>query len=183
MARANPAQDPVMTAHFSDASAYHDAGVPEPMTRPDLFEGVLWRRVSAYLVDACCIGAIMVVLWVFFLLLTILSLGLLGPPLWFLSGLVPLAYHTLLVGGSHSATWGMRLFGLQMFAWDGLRPMLLQAFVHTVLFYTSVGATGGLILLFPLFNRRRRTLHDVLAGMLLLRRPIGGRAGPDPQRR
>jgi uncharacterized RDD family membrane protein YckC len=172
-----------MTAQFGYASAYHDAGAPEPMTRPDLFEGVLPRRVFAYLVDACCIGAIVVVLWVFFLLLTILSLGLLGPPLWFLLGLVPLAYHTLLVGGPHSATWGMRLFGLQMFAWDGWRPILLQAFVHTVLFYTTVGMTGGLILLFPLFNRRRRTLHDVLAGTLMLRRPHAERTGPGPWRR
>jgi uncharacterized RDD family membrane protein YckC len=172
-----------MTAHFNDASAYHEIGAPEPLTHPDLFEGVLPRRVFAYLIDACCIGAIMVVLWVFFLLLTILSLGLLGPPLWFLFGLVPLAYHTLLLGGRHGATWGMRLFGLQMFAWDGMRPILLQAFVHTVLFYTSVGMTGGLILLFPLFNRRRRTLHDVLAGMLLLRRMSDVYTGPDPWRR
>jgi uncharacterized RDD family membrane protein YckC len=171
-----------MTANFSFASAYHDVGAPEPLTRPDLFEGVLWRRAFAYLVDACCIGALVVVLWVFFLLLTILSFGLLGPPLWFLLGLVPLAYHTLLVGGRYGATWGMRLFGLQMHSWDGMRPMLLQAFVHTVLFYTTVGATGGLILLFALFNRRRRTLHDVLAGMLMLRLPNGMRAGPDPRR-
>ena len=171
-----------MTANFSYASAYHDTGAPEPMTRPDLFEGVLWRRAFAYLVDACCIGAIVVVLWVFFLLLTILSLELLGPPLWFLLRLVPLAYHTLLVGGWHSATWGMRLFGLQMHSWDGLRPMLLQALLHALLFYASVGATGGLILLFPLFNRRRRTLHDALAGMLLLRRRSGTRTGPDPER-
>jgi uncharacterized RDD family membrane protein YckC len=54
--------------------------------------------------------------------------------------------------------------------------------VHTVLFYTSVGMTGGLILLFALFNRRRRMLHDVFAGMLLLRRMSGAHTGPDPRR-
>ena len=54
---------------------------------------------------------------------------------------------------------------------------------HTVLFYSTVGATGSLILLFTLFNRRRRTLHDVLTGMLMLRRPNGARTGPDPWRR
>ena len=88
-----------MSANFTFASAYHDAGAPEPITRPDLFEGVLWRRAMAYLIDACCIGAMMVVLWFFFLLLTVLSFGALGPVLWFLLGLVPLAYHTLLVSG------------------------------------------------------------------------------------
>ena len=54
--------------------------------------------------------------------------------------------------------------------------------MHTLLFYASVGAAGGLILLFPLFNRRRRTLHDVLAGMLVLRRLKVVRTGPDPRR-
>jgi uncharacterized RDD family membrane protein YckC len=171
-----------VTTNFTFASAYHDIGAPEPLTRPDLFEGVLWRRFFAYLIDACCIGAIVVVLWFFFLLLTILSFGLLGPVLWFLLGLVPLAYHTFLVGGRRSATLGMRVFGLQMYAWDGTRPMLLQALVHTVLFYASVSATAGLILLFALFNRRRRTLHDILAGMLMLRRPDAARTGPDPWR-
>jgi uncharacterized RDD family membrane protein YckC len=171
-----------VTTNFTYSSAYHDAGVPEPITRPDLFEGVLWRRAMAYLIDACCIGAIVVLLWFFCLLLTILSFGLLGPVLWFLLGLVPLFYHSLLVSGEHSATWGMRIFGLQMFSWDGTRPIFLQALVHTVLFYVTVGTTGGLILLFALFNRRRRTLHDVLAGMLMLRRPYAVRTGPDPWR-
>lgn len=171
-----------MTTNFTYASAYHDAGVPEPITRPDLFEGVLWRRAMAYLIDACCIGAIVVLLWFFCLLLTILSFGLLGPVLWFLLGLVPLFYHSLLVSGEHSATWGMRIFRLQMFSWDGTRPIFLQALAHTALFYVTVGATGGLILLFALLNRRRRTLHDVLAGMLMLHRPYAVRADFDPWR-
>ena len=93
-----------MSANFTFTSAYHDVGAPEPITRPDLFEGILWRRAMAYLIDACCIGAIVVVLWFFFLLLTVLSFGVLGPVLWFLLGLVPLTYHTLLVSGPHSAT-------------------------------------------------------------------------------
>ena len=54
---------------------------------------------------------------------------------------------------------------------------------HTALFYLTVGATGSFILLFALFNRRRRTLRDVLTGMLMLRRPNGARTGPDPWRR
>src|SRR5260370_6981584 len=86
-----------VTANFTFASAYRDAGTPEPATRPDLFEGVLWRRGLAYLVDAVCIGAIIVVLWFVFVVLTVLSLGLLGPVLWFLLGLGPLFYHTLLL--------------------------------------------------------------------------------------
>jgi len=61
--------------------------------------------------------------------------------------------------------------------------VFLQALAHTALFYFSVAVTGLLILLFPLFNRRKRTLHDVFAGMLMIRRPNGARTGPDPWRR
>jgi uncharacterized RDD family membrane protein YckC len=43
--------------------------------------------------------------------------------------------------------------------------------------------TGSLILLFALFNRRKQTLHDMLAGMVMIRRPNGARSGPDPWRR
>ena len=60
--------------------------------------------------------------------------------------------------------------------------MLFRSLAHTALFYVTVGATASLILLFALFNRRRRTLHDVLTGMLMLRRPNGVRTGPDPWR-
>ena len=158
-----------MTVNFTFAPTYRDAGMPDPATRPELFEGVRWRRALAYLIDAVCIGMIAIVVWILFAVLWVLSFGMLGPALWFLFGLIPLAYHTLLVSGSHAATFGMRVFDLQLRSWNGERPMFLQALAHTALFYLTVGATGSLILLFTLFNRRKRTLHDVLAGMLMVR--------------
>ncbi len=160
-----------MTANYSFDYRRYEASLPDPAIRPELFDGVLWRRAAAYAIDAFCIGALMVAAWVLFALLTLLSFGLLAPVLWFVFGLIPLGYHTLLVGGPHSATLGMRVFDLELRSWDGERPAFLQALAHTALFYLSVGATGCLILLFALFNRRKRTLHDVLAGMLMVRGP------------
>jgi uncharacterized RDD family membrane protein YckC len=148
-----------------------DTEMPDPAAFPELFEGVLWRRAFAYLIDLCCIGALLVVAWVLFALLSVLSFGLLAPGLWFLFGLIPLAYHTLLVGGPRAATIGMRVFDLELRSWDGERPVFLQALFHAVLFYLSVGATASLILLFVFLNRRKRTLHDVLCGMMMVRRP------------
>ena len=158
-----------MAANLTFVPTYQDAGLPDPATRPDLFEGVLWRRAFAYLIDLCCIGLIAVFAWIVFALLWVLSFGMLGPALWFLFGLIPLAYHTLLVSGRHSATFGMRMFDLQLRAWTGERPVFLQALAHAVLFYLTVYGTGFLILLFVLINRRKRTLHDVLAGTLMVR--------------
>ena len=143
--------------------------MPDPALYPALFDGVLWRRTLAYLIDAVCIGAIVFVSWVVFMIVLLLSLGLLWPAVWLL-GLIPLAYHTLLVSGPHAATFGMRVFDLQLRSWDGERPVFLQALAHAVLFYLTVGATFLLVLLFALFNRRKRTLHDVLSGMLMVRR-------------
>ena len=143
--------------------------MPDPAVRPELFAGLLRRRIAAYLVDALCIGAIMAAVWLVFLLVTLLSLGRFTPSVWFLFGLVPLAYHTLLVGGPHAATFGMRAFNLTLRSVNGERPGLLQALAHAALFYLTVGMTCSLILLVALFNRRKRTVHDFLAGAVMIR--------------
>jgi uncharacterized RDD family membrane protein YckC len=144
-------------------------GIPDPAVFPELYEGVLWRRVFAYLLDLVFIGIILVGMWLVFTVLWLLSFGLLGPVLWFLFGLVPLAYHTLLLSGRHSATFGMRCFDLELRSVTGERPSFLQALIETVLFYVTVGMTCSLILLVALFNRRGRTVHDFLAGAVMVR--------------
>ena len=159
-----------MTANFGYASApYHPTAMPDPATLPEAYEGVIWRRTLAYFIDLCCIGVVAVLFWIIFAVLWVVSFGLLGPVLWFLFGLIPLAYHTLLLSGRRSATWGMRCFDVELRSVTGERPGFLQALAQTALFYITVGATCSLILLFVLFNRRKRTLHDFLAGTVLVR--------------
>jgi uncharacterized RDD family membrane protein YckC len=160
-----------MTANFGYASAppYHASGMPDPVTLPEAYEGVIWRRTLAYFIDLCCIGALALFFWVIFAVLWVVSFGLLGPVLWFLFGLIPLAYHTLLLSGPRSATWGMRCFDVELRSVTGERPGFLQALAQTALFYITIGVTCSLILLFVFFNRRKRTLHDLLAGTVLVR--------------
>ncbi len=159
-----------MTAGYDfSARASRDFEMPDPAAFPEIYEGVLWRRVAAYVVDLFCIGALAIVVWCGFVVLWLLSFGLLGPLLWFLFGLLPLAYHTLLLSGRRSATFGMRWFDLELRSVSGERPTFLQALVQTALFYVTVAMTCSLILLFALFNRRHRTLHDVLAGTVMVR--------------
>ena len=173
-------------ASFGYASrADREAGMPDPATIPEAYEGVLVRRTLAYFVDLCCIGVLAVLFWVAFAVLWVLSFGLLGPLLWFLFGLIPLAYHTLLLSGRWSATLGMRMFDLELRSVTGERPGFLQALAQTALFYLTVAATCSLILLFVLLNRHKRTLHDVLAGTVMVRRfPVHwSTAAHDPWRR
>jgi uncharacterized RDD family membrane protein YckC len=161
---------PIM-ASFGDASTLYDTrGMPDPVALPDAYEGVLWRRTLGYFVDLCVIGVLAVFCWIIFAVLWVLSFGLLGPVLWFLFGLIPLAYHTLLLSGRRSATIGMRLFDVELRSVTGERPGFLQALVQTALFYITVGATCSLILLLVLFNRHKRTLHDMVAGTVVVRR-------------
>lgn len=126
---------------------------------PARLRGLLWRRAFAYLLDVVLISTLS---WV---------LVLLASPLWpAILALVPLGYHSLLIGGPRSATFGQRLFGVEVRRLDGGRPALFQAFVQTVLFYATVTLLTPLVLLVALFNWRQRALHDVLAGTLTLRR-------------
>jgi uncharacterized RDD family membrane protein YckC len=161
----------LIMASFGDASTFYDTrGMPDPAALPQAYEGVLWRRTLAYFVDLCVIGMIMVLCWIAFAVLWLLSLGLLGPVLWFVFGLIPFAYHTLLLSGRRSATVGMRLFNVELRSVTGERPGFLQALIQTALFYITVGLTCSLILLLVLFNRHKRTLHDMLAGTVVVRR-------------
>ena len=159
-----------MAANFSYASApYHPTTMPDPATLPEAYDGVIWRRTLAYFIDLCCIGALAVLFGIVFFVLSVASFWLLAPALWFLFGLIPLAYHTLLLSGRRSATWGMRCFDVELRSITGERPGFLQALAQTALFYITIGVTCSLILLFVLFNRRKRTLHDLLAGTVLVR--------------
>jgi uncharacterized RDD family membrane protein YckC len=141
---------------------------PEPFASPEYYQGVLVRRVFAYWIDLLCIGLLIALAWVALWMLAIASLGLLSPLLLIL-GLIPGLYHTLTIGGPRSATPGMRLTGVEVRSWTGERPSYLQAFVQTVLFYVTVYPTWCLVLLIALFDRRRRTLHDMLAGTVVIR--------------
>jgi uncharacterized RDD family membrane protein YckC len=157
----------VATYHEIHASAW-TGEPPEPFASPGYYQGILIRRVFAYCVDVVCIGLLVALAWVVFWMLAIASLGLLSPLLLIL-GLIPALYHTLTIGGPRSATPGMRLTGVEVRSWTGERPSYLQALVQTILFYVTVYPTWSLVLLIALFDRRRRTLHDMIAGTLVIR--------------
>jgi len=147
-----------------------DGTPPEPYAAPEYFTGVVSRRVIAYcLIDGMMVLLLCAVAALLFAGITIFSLGALRI-VWALYALVPLAYHTLTIGGRHSATLGMRAFGIEVRSWTGARPTLLQALVLTAAFYLTTTATASLVLLFVFFNRRRCTLHDLIAGTLVIRR-------------
>ena len=132
-----------------------------------LTEGVLSRRVFAWLIDMLLIGLILGALWFVLLLFGLLTLGF-GFSLFAVLPFVPFAYHFLFVAGS-SATPGQQALGLIVRRNDDLGPPSpLQALVYTVLFYLTL-ATTGLLLLVALFTIRKRALHDLASGLVVIR--------------
>jgi len=154
------------------AFAWRDAA-PDPLDQPEYYEGVMLRRVLAHLFDLFLISLLVVALGTLCLALGLLSLGFLWIPLLVVAPTVTLAYDALQTGGPHSATFGMRLFALEVRSWTGARPELAQALIRAALFwgmsYMTATLLMWLVLGVALLNPRRRCLHDYLSGTVVIR--------------
>lgn len=133
---------------------------------PSLFDGVILRRILAYMIDVAILS---IASWFIVIVLGVLSLGLV---LLFVAGVflaIAVAYHTFFIA-RNAATPGMSFLDLRVTTTEGGSPDLGQALVTTVLFYLSVFVTVWIVLIIPLLNDKRRTLHDFIAGTLVVRR-------------
>jgi uncharacterized RDD family membrane protein YckC len=143
----------------------------DPVTQPELFEGVLARRVIAFLIDLTIIGFPVLVASLFIFLFGIVTFGLGWLLFWLLSPATviwALAYYGLTLGSLASATIGMRMVGIQMRTWYGAPVYALLGMVHAILYWIHVSTLTPLILLVGFFNERRRLLHDFLAGTVVI---------------
>lgn len=143
----------------------------DPLTQPELFEGVLARRIVAFLIDAIIVLTPLAILSLFMLVFTVVTLGLgvvvfglLGP----IAAIWAVLYVGVTLGSPHSATYGMRAMGLQMRTWYGAPMYFLLGAVHAIFFWVLSTVLTPLVLLITLFNSRRRTLHDYLTGTVMI---------------
>jgi uncharacterized RDD family membrane protein YckC len=144
--------------------------IPDPIQHSEYYEGVISRRVIAYVIDLMLFGLIYVAAVLGGVIVSIATFGLLSVLVAVILACLAPAYHVLTVGGPSAATPGMRVMGLQVHNFDGGKPSKLQAFLQIALFYVTVPTTGGWILLYALFDRHRRPVHDLLSHTLVLRR-------------
>lgn len=143
----------------------------DPAVRPELFDGVRTRRIFAFLVDASVIFFLMLLATFVVAVLGLFTFGLgwlLFPLIW---PFVAILYTMFTLGGPHSATPGMRFTGIEMRTWDDAPMYPILALVHAIGFWLSVTILTPLVLLVSLFSRRKRLLHDMLLGTLVIRRP------------
>ncbi len=147
---------------------YGSRFVYDPVTQPELFEGILSKRIVAFVVDAVLIVLLMIPAALMVFVLGIVTIGiawLLYPALF---AIVALGYCALTLGGRGSATPGMALVGVQMRTWNGQRLFPLLAVMHALIFWFSCGILTPLVLLVGLFTPRRQLLHDLLLGVVAL---------------
>jgi len=79
-----------------------------------------------------------------------------------------LAYYGLTLGSPASATIGMRAMEIEMRTWHGAPAYFVLGAVHAVVFWITVSVLTPFILLVGFFNARRRLLHDILVGTVLI---------------
>jgi len=141
----------------------------DPVTQPELFQAVIRKRCVAFVFDAIIIAVLWSLAVVTVAVLGVLTLGL----AWLLFGLVfpvvGLGYNAVTIGGQHSATIGQRMMGLTVPMWYGGKVTPLIAAFHALLFWFSLVIFCP-ILLWAFFDSRKRCLHDILAGVLVINR-------------
>lgn len=135
-------------------------------------EGVLTRRVLAFLIDYALLAGATVALVLVVGLLGVLTLGL-GWLLYFVLGPIILlmigVYVWNTLGGARQATLGMQMMGIHIVRLDGQRIDGMTAIVHTVLFWAANALLTPLILLATLFTNYRQTVHDLLLATVVIR--------------
>jgi len=151
----------------------------DPAANPELFDGVLARRMIAFLIDVVIIAAPMVFIALFIFVFGLVTFGL-GWALYFLfypAGILwALIYYGITLGGPNSATVGMRVMDIEMRTWYGAPAYFVLGAVHAVIYWITVSVLTPLVLLVGLFNDRRRLLHDILLGTVIINNPYRAEA-------
>ncbi len=131
------------------------------------FTGVRTRRIFAFILDFIIVSVFSAAVC---FPLTIVTFGLsilILPPLF---PFVAFFYNGLTVSGPGMATPGMRAMDLEMRLIDGQRVPFLIAAAHAVLYYISTMFPP--VFLVSLVAEGKRCLHDIIAGVIITRRPF-----------
>jgi len=146
----------------------------DPQINPELFDGILPRRVVAFVIDLIIIGIPIVVAGMFVFMFGLITFGLGWALFWLMSPasvIWALFYYGITLGSSASATIGMRVMDIEMRTWYGAPAYFVLGAVHAVVYWMSVSLLTPFIVLVGFFNARHRLLHDMLVGAVLINNP------------
>jgi uncharacterized RDD family membrane protein YckC len=146
----------------------------DPALNPELFDGVLARRVVAFIIDVIIIAVPVLAAAIFIFVFGLVTFGIGWLLFWLLTpatAIWALFYYGLTFGSPHSATIGMRVMEIEMRTWYGAPAYFLLGAVHAIMFWLTVSIFTPLILVVGFFNERRRLLHDILVGTVVINKP------------
>jgi uncharacterized RDD family membrane protein YckC len=147
----------------------------DPYLQPDLFRGVLTRRMIAFVIDMFVLSVPVILACLFILVFGLVTLGfglLLFYFVWPATVVWALLYYGATIGGPHSATIGMRVMDLELRTWYGAPGYFVLGATHAVCFWISISVLSPFILLIGLFNARRRLLHDIVLGTVVINNSV-----------
>ncbi len=150
------------------AGVRYSADAFDETIHPELFDEILPRRLLAFAIDAIIIIVATVPAFVVVAILGVLTLGLGWLLFPFVFAIVALGYLAYTLGSSESATVGMRLVGVEMRTLGGDKMYPLLAVLQGLTFWILTGFLTPLVLVVGLMSTRRRLLHDMLLGTILL---------------
>lgn len=143
----------------------------DPQLSPELFEGVLARRVVAFVIDFVLIAVPVLLAAMFIFAFGIVTLGLGFALYWLLppaTVIWALVYFGATLASPASATIGMRVLDLEMRTWYGAPSYFVLGAVHAIGFWFTVSFFTPFVLLVAFFNERHRLLHDILLGTVVI---------------
>jgi uncharacterized RDD family membrane protein YckC len=151
----------------------------DPAVNPELFEGVLARRFVAFLIDVTILAIPVMFAAIFIFIFGVITLGIGWALYWLLSpaaAIWAICYYGYTFGSPASATIGMRVMDLEMRTWYGAPAYFVLGAVHAIVYWVTVSFLTPFILLVAFFNHRRRLLHDMLVGTIVINNPARAQA-------
>ena len=177
-----------MSDSGSTSSGTRPGGAPpydfDPWLYPELFRGVLTRRALAFLIDLVVLLIPVVLVCMFIAVFGVVTLGLGWGLFWLVSPasvIWAVIYYGASLGGPHSATMGMRAMDLELRTWYGAPSYFVLGATHAVLFWVSISFLTPLVLLAGLLNSRRRLLHDIILGTVVINSSVRTQVVPSPR--
>ncbi len=134
-----------------------------------LTRGVISRRVFAWLLDLVLQAFLLMALWMVIIALGVVTLGL-GWSLMVVLPVVPFVYYVISLASPLHATPGQAACGLAVADNETLMPPSVpQALICAIVYVVTAPAMWILVLL-ALVTKRRRLLHDLLSGLVVVRK-------------
>ena len=140
----------------------------DPAYNPALYTSIRTRRSIAFVIDAVVITLLMGIAALVIFVLGIVTLGLGWLLYAFLWPAIAIVYYAVALGAGVPQTPGMQASGLELRMWYGDPPGILIGLAHPILFYVSVSFLTPFILLVSLFSARKRLLHDLVLGTMVV---------------